>query len=134
MKNDYGYLDNLLTAVAFRRPPIKVGEYTVLDDFGDRHRYHFRRMPRARRYTGRYGLFYHHPDAHWLLVGYVDDGGNFQRPVDLLKEYESFLNLFLRSKRTLDLQRCAWCGRVMETGNTDDVHRSETCRNNLKES
>jgi len=68
-----------------------------------------------------------------LLVGYVDDQGNFIRPAELLKEYEQFLTQFLVSKRLLQIQRCCWCGRVMETGNTDDVHQSETCRKNLRE-
>lgn len=128
MKNDYSILDDLKT-VPFILPIVACGEYSVKDDFDTLHKFAFRRMPRARRYTGRYGLFYHDPDAHWVLVGVVIDG-QFQLPVELPKEMHRRLSLFLLGRQTLVVQRCAWCGREMERGN-NFVHASETCRKNL---
>ncbi len=126
----YAHLDELFPLVKFKEPPIPCGLYTVKDDFDTEHKYHFRRMPRARKYTGRFGLWYHHPDAHWLLVGWVNDENQFQRPVDISKEYERFLDLFLLSKRTLTSQRCAWCGRTMPIDHPT-VHGKEVCSKNL---
>ena len=115
MTGNYSHLDTINTPSKFRLPPIPTGMYEVTDDFDCTHDYHFRRMPRARKYTGRFGLWYHHPDAHWILVGWVSDQGHFQRPVELLNEYERFLSLFLLGKRTLIEPRCEWCGKSGHT-------------------
>jgi hypothetical protein len=129
MQGNYSHLDEILTAVKFKLPPIPTGMYEVIDDFDTKHSYHFRRMPRARKYMGRFGLWYHHPDAQWLLVGRVNDQNHFQMPVELLKEYDKFLSLFLLGKRTLVEARCAWCGRKTSAGE-GEIHQTETCQKN----
>jgi|SRR5262245_28047420 len=131
MRNNYALLNELSPTIPFREPPILCGMYTVWDEFKIAHQYHFRRMPRAIRYTGRYGVFYHHPDIHWMLVGWVDDNNQFQRPYTLLKEHEKFLTLFVNGPRRLDGPRCAWCGRKMGFGEPP-VHPSEACSKNLQ--
>ncbi len=133
MTNDYSHLDTF-TVVPFILPPIACGEYSVTDDFGDAHKFHFRRMPRARRHTGRYGVFYHDADAHWQLVGWVNDEGQFVYPEWQDKRWFPRLGLFLLQKKKLEIQRCCWCGRMLTKDDGELIHAKEVCSKNLRKS
>jgi hypothetical protein len=131
MTNDYTLLDTF-SSVPFTLPPLPTGEYIVTDAFNTTHKFHFRRMPRARRYTGRFGLFFYDPDSHWTLVGVVGADNSFEFPVEQPNDLKPRLELFLRGCRELVLPRCAWCGRKLD--GEDVIHSKSVCSRNLPKS
>ncbi len=136
MKNRYAALLEFAT-VSYSQPPIQCGEYEVVDCFNVTHRFNFRRIPRARHYTGRHGLFYHDPDAHWVLVGYVEDG-QFNRvpevPASITRRFDLFLlSLVPKGPNVkfpivkLTIHRCSWCGKEMKPSESSRFTHDKVC-------
>jgi len=137
MRNTYSALETFQKHPFFL-PPFACGEYEIVDKYGTIHKFIFRRIPRAATYTGRYGLFVHDPDAHWVLIAYIDNEGQFQRakgvPDSIYSKFQLFNNP--KYKSVLTVQKCSWCGKEMSpVGDSIEdrhLHLSLACRRNLK--
>lgn len=118
---------------SFNLPPMLTGLYVLFDTYGSEHRYHFRRIPRATKFTGRFGLFYHDPDAHWQLLAVWDHKQvEWETVPGLPTEVSKRIKLFTEpltdeNSPKLVEHRCAWCGKRMPIENDRFTHESTAC-------
>lgn len=125
MNNDYGFLDTNHGSTPYVLPPIPCGWYEHTSPYGEKTVFQFRRMPRAGKYTGKYGLWLDHPDAHMVLIGVVEGGVLREERSVYSKDYYP---LFLDTGRVKLTQRtCAWCGRKL-TLQEEFTHDSSKCQ------
>lgn len=119
MTNNYEVLDKLgyPKPVAFTFPPIPCGHYTATLRTGEEVHFKFRRMPRAQRHTGRFGVFLKDPDAGDVLISLMSpEGDGFedvksQYPAQLLVWVDIFRN---KVPYVMTKTQCAWCSRNLE--------------------
>ena len=124
MKNDYAFLDAEYAAAPYVLPPIHCGWYEYTSPYGEVTKYQFRRMPRAGKYTGKYGLWLDHPDAHMVLIGVVENGKlREEKSVYSRNYYDWFLDT---GRVKLVEPTCSWCGRKLAAGE-DLHHKSPKC-------
>jgi hypothetical protein len=125
LRNNYSDLGTAVTETPYVLPPFPCGWYEHTGPYGDKTVYQFRRMPRAGKYTGRYGLWLKDPDAGMVLIGVVI--GKSLEPEGLT--YRDKFNDFLMGcaanalsvvgvvcvNPTLAITKrtCSWCGREL---------------------
>lgn len=141
MKNDYSFLDTEHGVEPYVLPPIACGWYEHTGPYGDKTVYQFRRMPRAGKYTGRYGLWLKDKDAGMILIGVVKDrlepeGTTYKGQFDQFFRAalghgisQSGTGFILVSSPALVLTKraCSWCGReLLDT--TRLCHDKPMCR------
>ncbi len=121
MENDYGVIDISGTPAAYETPVMQTGFYTHVSEFGEKTQFHFRRMPRAQRFPGRFGVFAYDPDAHWILIAVMDryTENNFKDVS--VGESGKYYRMWITNSPTspnwiVDKWVCAWCGRSSFVG------------------
>lgn len=96
---------------------IQCGHYKYTSEFGESTELQFRRMPRARNFTGQFGVFAKDPDAGHVLCGVLTkDGEGFECVTSTYAHYFSMWQDILMTrpgkwKYELIKPQCAWCGR-----------------------
>ncbi len=114
-------------------PPFLTGIYCVLDQYMNENKFHFRRMPRAAKYTGRFGLFFYDPDAHWQLIAVWDRlTTSWEKVSGLPVDVSAKLKIFDEPQTheeapKLIEHRCAWCGKSMPSESERFTHQSKAC-------
>lgn len=123
LKKDYSFLDTEHGVEPYVLPPIPCGWYEHTGPYGDKTVYQFRRMPRAGKYTGRYGLWLKDKDAGMVLIGVVrkaekpgDPDELWQEGKTYEKQFRQFLPLTTGSGIVLTKRTCSWCGRELLDG------------------
>lgn len=139
LKNNYGIIDSEHGTTPYVLPPFACGWYEYTGEYGDKTVYQFRRMPRAGKHTGKYGLWLKDPDAGMVLIGVVKpamSGGQVLAP-----EPGAYQPQFLRfragfsvyytdmNEKVLKLikRACSWCGRELLDA-TRLCHDSPKCQ------
>ena len=107
---------------AFVLPNIPCGTYTSTNMFGETTKFQFRRMPRAAKHTGKFGLFYYDADAGNVLMGVYDpDTGLVEKITKLYPQvWEAW------GVATLEGKACAWCGKKLDDTERK-THKSKAC-------
>lgn len=139
LKKDYGFLDTEHGVTPYVLPPIACGWYEHTGQFGEKTVYQFRRMPRAGKYTGKYGLWLKDKDAGMVLIGFIGDVGHLTGmllPVEETTIYRAKFDAFKMFKDSiwvpcrsvwsmttsddrlytawnLTKRACSWCGREL---------------------
>lgn len=120
LKNDYSLIDREHGETPYVLPPFPCGWYEHTGQYGEKTVYQFRRMPRAGRYTGKYGLWLKDKDAGMVLIGVVVQQKLDPPPGTAM--YNRQLSIFSLMQRgewyeegTLELTKraCSWCGRQL---------------------
>lgn len=113
LKNDYSLIDREHGETPYVLPPFPCGWYEHTGQYGEKTVYQFRRMPRAGKYTGKYGLWLKDPDAGMVLIGVVIIGRLQQEGATYSRQYDAFRGSHGSGKLILTKRACSWCGRQL---------------------
>lgn len=99
------------TPEPFFLPAVPCGKYRVQAISGAEYVFTFRRIPRAAKHTGKFGLFWKSPDEGTVLIGLYDHVTGKITRSDKIHEHDGPFKLFSAELREPAEWSCAWCGR-----------------------
>lgn len=133
LKFDYSEITREYGVEPYVLPPFPCGWYEYTDTYGEKYTYQFRRMPRAGKHTGKYGLWLKDADAGMVLIAVVKDGVLVPEGRTYNEQFNAF-NLTNRQEAYTDVdselaltkRTCSWCGREL-LDNTRLCHDTPKC-------